>query len=191
MTRPVEDYIRVRALSLRHNRSEIARFTGIPRGTVKQWLLQGPPNYLDDAPLCNGSCQPEPPAAAYAYLLGTYLGDGYVSEAGHRNLYNLRIACDGIYPAIIAEIRAAMEAVSPKSPTRTLRMMDYRSGSKQPSRGVTVYSYSKHWPCFFPQYGPARSTIGRSRCPTGSKRSSTSAPNNSSEGSSTPTGAAR
>jgi hypothetical protein len=46
----------------------------------------------------------EPPDDySYAYLLGAYLGDGYLSRAGQ-----LLIVCDRKYPGIIEEVREAM-----------------------------------------------------------------------------------
>jgi hypothetical protein len=40
---------------------------------------------------------------SYSYLLGSYLGDGYLSKAGQ-----LLIVCDRRYPEIIEEVRGAM-----------------------------------------------------------------------------------
>src|SRR5690349_9251945 len=46
----------------------------------------------------------EPPIeASYAYLLGSYLGDGYLSPAGQ-----LVIACDAAFPGIVEDVHAAM-----------------------------------------------------------------------------------
>ena len=41
-----------------------------------------------------------PVAASYVYLLGLYLGDGYISEH-RRSVYRLRIVLDVKYPEII------------------------------------------------------------------------------------------
>ena len=40
---------------------------------------------------------------SYAYLLGAYLGDGYLSRAGQ-----LLVVCDRKYPGIVEEVRGAM-----------------------------------------------------------------------------------
>jgi hypothetical protein len=84
------------------------------------------------------------PPRHYAYLLGQYLGDG--SIATHRRaVYRLVIACCDLYPDIIERCTAAMMAVLPNS-------VSYKSG-----RGcVSVSSYSKHWPCLFPQHGAGK-----------------------------------
>lgn len=85
------------------------------------------------------------PRLEYAYLLGQYLGDGCLSHI-HRGVYRLRIACCDAYPDIMDEVAAATAAVMPKNKV-----------GRSPQVGCTeVGSYSKHWPCFFPQHGPGK-----------------------------------
>src|SRR5258708_7790257 len=60
-------------------------------------------------PRCHGRPLDEP---ASAYLLGLYLGDGYIS-AGRRNVYALSLACSDTWPGLIAVAGAAMSAVMP------------------------------------------------------------------------------
>jgi hypothetical protein len=82
-------------------------------------------------------------AAAYAHLLGLYLGDGCLSK--HRkDVYALRIACDNAYPRLINEAEAAIADVHPSRPVHRVRAVGCTS----------VLSYWKHWPCLFPQHGP-------------------------------------
>src|SRR5438094_4892676 len=86
--RPAEEVVRVRELALEgHNACEIARLTGIPRSTLREWLH---PRYTPRYPR-ESSCEvcghpvhdyealPEP---EYSYLLGIYLGDGTISRLG-------------------------------------------------------------------------------------------------------------
>lgn len=87
------------------------------------------------------------PAGPYAYLLGLYLGDGYIS-AGRRGVWCLRVTLDSAYPGIIDECCAALEAIFPSKTARR--------GARRNSRCVDVSMWSKHWPCFFPQHGPGR-----------------------------------
>ena len=84
----------------------------------------------------------------YAYLLGLYLGDGNITR-NRRGVYRLRITLDLAYPLIIATCREAMTEVMPTEP---------RVGPVPRATGacVEVYSFSKHWPCLFPQHGPGR-----------------------------------
>ena len=87
------------------------------------------------------------PRAEYAYLLGLYLGDGYIS-LGPRGVFQLRITCDAIYPGIIEEGLAVLRAVFPAN-----RASAY---PRKHCRCVDVSLHSKHLPCFFPQHGPGR-----------------------------------
>jgi hypothetical protein len=82
---------------------------------------------------------------AYAYLLGLYLGDGYLSR-GRRGVYALGLACSDDWPGLLAEAKAATSAVMPTSRVFCVR----RVGCTE------AKSTSKHWPCLFPQHGPGR-----------------------------------
>ena len=81
----------------------------------------------------------------YPYLLGLYLGDGCLS-AHPRGVFRLRIVLDNRYPGIISECEAAIHAVVPAS----------KVGRTQKKGCIEVGSYSKSWPCLFPQHGPGR-----------------------------------
>lgn len=94
------------------------------------------------------ACSPCPhiarvsPLSEYAYLLGLYLGDGCISEH-RRGVYRLRVTLDQRYPLIIAECTAAMAVVLPN-----------RVSHVACTGCVQIGSWSKHWPCLFPQHGP-------------------------------------
>jgi len=93
-------------------------------------------------PRCHGRPMDE---SAYAYLLGLYLGDGYISR-GRRDVYVLWIACCDDWPGLMAAARRAMSDVMPTSSVFSVH-----------KQGCTmVKSTSKHWPCLFPQHGPGR-----------------------------------
>ncbi|GAB2963654.1 hypothetical protein GCM10023080_025660 [Streptomyces pseudoechinosporeus] len=87
---------------------------------------------------------PEDPAA-YAYLLGLYLGDGCIN-AHRRGVYFIRIVCDNAWPGLIDACEAALRAVRPDNSVFRVK--------KDGCVAVTVTS--KHWPCFFPQHGPGK-----------------------------------
>jgi hypothetical protein len=82
---------------------------------------------------------------AYAYLLGLYLGDGYLA-AHPKGVFRLRITLDEAYPEIIAECARAIEALLPGNKVRTFQ----RKGC------IEVRAYSKGWPCLFLQAGAGR-----------------------------------
>jgi hypothetical protein len=85
------------------------------------------------------------PPDAYAYLLGQYLGDGYIASH-RRGVFRLVITCCDWYPNIVEECASAARAVLPRS----------RVGFVKRQGVIVVSSYSKHWPCLFPQHGRGR-----------------------------------
>ena len=93
-------------------------------------------------PRCHGR---DLDSSAYAHLLGLYLGDGHI-VACHKGVYQLSLFCGDDYPGLMAEAGSVMSRVMPASAV-----------SRRRFRGCTeVKSYSKHWPCLFPQHGPGR-----------------------------------
>jgi hypothetical protein len=130
------------------NDCEIARETGIPRGTARDWRRGRIPNFergRDICAVCSGNAEALP-LPAYTYLLGLYLGDGNLT-ACPRNVYKLRIACAERYPDLLRQCEAAMVQVLPNKVGRI---------RKTNERCWEVYSFSKHWICLFPQHGPGR-----------------------------------
>jgi CheY-like chemotaxis protein len=128
------------------NNCEIARRTGIPRGTVSDWRLGRRP-HLDRTHGTCTVCRGEPsalPQAPYTYLLGLFLGDGCLA-AHPRGVYKLRVSCASRYPELIRLCELAMTRVLPN-----------RVGRVEEEGCTEVYSYSKHWVCLFPQHGPGR-----------------------------------
>lgn len=150
MTRPRKDIETVRDL-LGQNLpvAEVARRSGIPRSTVRTWLADGLDETLDariDGPGPGGPCSfcryiREMTESTYAYLLGLYLGDGCISRHP-RDVYKLRIFQDNKYPHLLRECMIAMHWVVPN-----------RVGIVQGAGCKEIYSFSKHWPCVFPQHG--------------------------------------
>jgi Homeodomain-like domain-containing protein len=154
VTRSIQDILRVgRLASEGHSQKRIARETGIARATVRDWLSEGIDPLLarrisrparGDARLpCELHNPPDPPAEAYAYLLGAYLGDGSLSLHA-KEVYRLRIFCTAAYSGIIDEIAAAASAIVPT------KVSLYK---QKTAECVEVSSYSRHWFCFLPQHG--------------------------------------
>jgi hypothetical protein len=133
------------------NDCEIARRTGIPRGTVRQWRIGGVPQFegrSGTCAVCRGRTRTLP-LPAYIYLLGLYLGDGCLTPCP-RGVFKLRIACAERYPELLHECQRAMAEVLPNRSNKVGRTR------KTNERCWDVYSFSKHWPCLFPQHGPGR-----------------------------------
>lgn len=80
--------------------------------------------------------------AAYAYVLGQYLGDGYLAEH-RRKVFNLRVTCSNDWPLVIERLHGAIQVLLPaNSVGRTAKV------------GCTeVWLYSKRWPMLLPQHG--------------------------------------
>ena len=143
----------LKLVSVGWNDCQIARKTGIPRGTIRDWRRGRTPDFERVRTFlnCNARscvvCGGDPlslPQPAYVYLLGLYLGDGYIA-AHARGVFRLRIFCADAYPGLIQQCESAMAEVLPNTVNRVQR------------EGCTeVAAYSKHWPCLFPQHGPGR-----------------------------------
>jgi hypothetical protein len=134
------------------NNCEISRRTGVSRPTIREWVTgKVPRSYRSDAgptcPRCGASEHRfDRLGSDYVYLLGLYLGDGSIA-AHPRDVYRLRITLDVRYPGIVRECEAAIHAVAPRNRVgRQLRKCNC----------YEVSSYSKGWPCLFPQHGPGK-----------------------------------
>jgi hypothetical protein len=127
-----------------HNDCQISRMTGIPRRTVMDWRHGRRPDFSRRADRDFVASEAVTPDVedAYAYVLGLYLGDGYINAAPRT--HRLRITLDGIYPDIVSECRAALSRLLPNrvniEPTNC--------------RAVTVSVWSRALPHLFPQHGP-------------------------------------
>ncbi|MGU3501191.1 hypothetical protein [Mycobacterium sp. C31M] len=126
------------------NDCEIQRQTGVSRRTVCDWRARPPTSLTNPRQAgCEGHNYQYLPSDYYAYLLGMYLGDGYISRC--RSVWRLRITLDKKYPGIIDSCRDAID-----------KIMLGQSATVFPRAigCVDVSLYSKHWPCLFPQHGP-------------------------------------
>ncbi|MEV0925481.1 helix-turn-helix domain-containing protein [Streptomyces spongiicola] len=145
--------VRLKALALLNagaRNADVGRLLGVPAGTVAYWRHQDraerdecPGRHAPLCPRCDGRALD---GAAYAYLLGLYLGDGHIIRySGHR-VPSLMITCADQWPGLMDECENAMRAVFPDNSVCRAR--------KQGCRNVKVYS--NHLPCLFPQHGPGR-----------------------------------
>jgi hypothetical protein len=136
------------ALDAGMNSREACRATGVPWRTIQKWRQAGIGDVLERhrarSP-CNGrDCDrvTAAPPAQYAYLLGQYLGDGSIATFP-RSVFRLEIYSDLRYAGIIDEVRDAMTRVMPPSLV----------GIREKTGCAIISSFSKHWPCLFPQHG--------------------------------------
>ena len=140
------------------SQTAIARATGIPRSTVRDWLAGGRVHGRAVGAGCQrcggGTHRFEELPPEYAYLLGLYLGDGCISSHP-RHVYRLRLFFDARYPRIIDAGEAAIRSLLPANRINRLA----RSGgyaNSAPRSNVELSVYSRMLPCLFPQHGPGR-----------------------------------
>ena len=132
----------------------VARRLGLSLGTVRDWHAGKLPRHSQPQhrriPTCSSCGQAEHSfqelPRAYVYLLGLYLGDGAISEH-RRGVYRLRIFLDKRYPGIVSGCQEAMQSVMPDNAVDRFLT---------PSNCFRVSSYSRSWPCLFPQHGPGK-----------------------------------
>ena len=123
---------------------EVARRIGLPRSTVWNWRRNGRPTGRRRVDLRAPLLRPRD-ACAYSYLLGVYLGDGWVGRVGRS--WCLRLTLDVSYPEVICEAATAMAAVAEVRVTTLLRAQ--RST-------VIVQSSGIDWGSLIPQHGPGK-----------------------------------
>ncbi len=83
-------------------------------------------------------------AAAYAYLLGMYLGDGHIAR--HPRTFRLRIFLGKGQVRVIDDCVHAIRSLRPRRPV----------GCSVRGNCVTLSSYWSQWPVVFPQHGPGK-----------------------------------
>jgi hypothetical protein len=151
MTRPKKDVEQVRdLLDQELPIAEIARRVGVARATVRSWAATDFDELLatrNNNPGARVQCEfcayvKTLTESSYSYLLGLYLGDGAISNQP-RGVFKLRIFQDNKYPVLIRQCMIAMQWVIPR-----------KVGIVQKAGCKEIYSFSKHWPCLFPQHGP-------------------------------------
>jgi len=121
---------------------EVSRKTGVSRSTVQNWRRFGVPEVRARRAQVVGRPLD---ATSYAYLLGMYLGDGWVGRVG--TTWSLRVVLDSSYPDIVRECASAMAGVAPRRVTALLR---------KDHSVVVLGSHGPDWRYLFPQHGPGR-----------------------------------
>lgn len=136
------------------NQSQISRELGIPRATVRGWLKnRGPVLELvyrgDSKSLPSGvsvRIRAGLPSLYYSYILGAYLGDGYIDKQART--YRLRIFQNSEYQEVIENYVVALTGI-----------FSYNKVGVYPAhkgKYKTLCVYNKYLPDMFPQHGPGR-----------------------------------
>ncbi|MFF3318890.1 helix-turn-helix domain-containing protein [Streptomyces sp. NPDC003035] len=145
--------VRQRALTLLRGgtkNADVARKLNVPTGTISYWKHvdrakrgECPGRHNPQCPRCDGR---ELDEAAYAYLLGLYLGDGHIIQNRAMRVPSLSVTCTDSWPGLIVACVEAMQSVFPGNSASKVQ----RGGCQE------VKIYSKHLWCLFPQHGPGR-----------------------------------
>jgi hypothetical protein len=142
--------VRIEALRLLANGfsdGAVGRRLTVPRTTIRDWRRATDRPELLRCPRCWGRARPvEFGGGDYAELLGLYLGDGYICQAGR--VHKLRLSLDAKYPGIIADARQLLARC----------FVSNSVGAVEADGGSTVvlWTYSSHLVCLFPQHGPGK-----------------------------------
>jgi hypothetical protein len=131
------------------NDCEIARRTGLSRTTIRDWRTEPYQRRFEPqaCPRCWRAARPmffTP--AHYSELLAVYLGDGCIS-VGPRTAC-LRVMLDAKYPGIVADVQALVRQCFPSNKVGVVNRYE--------GRMATVYVYSSHLICLFPQHGAGK-----------------------------------
>jgi hypothetical protein len=84
-------------------------------------------------------------SSSYSYLLGMYLGDGYIARMPRT--YVLRVYLHKDQGEIVERVRRAISTLLPERRAGWVR--DHESV-------IVVTCYFRNWPVLFPQHGPGR-----------------------------------
>ncbi len=130
----------------------IARELSLPRWTVRTWFaaVAGVAQLVEAIPLkgiqWGFESLHQHQRRAYSYLLGMYLGDGYISPMART--FRLRIFLNRKQQDVIARVKDTLSALLP----------EHRIGEVQRlgSLVTEVTCYSQLWPAILPQHGPGR-----------------------------------
>ncbi|MFE6403151.1 helix-turn-helix domain-containing protein [Streptomyces alboflavus] len=127
--------------------NSVSKELGVSRAAIRSWQIRVEPlnSRGTECPRCRDIPTKPENEAAYAYLLGLYLGDGCLSRH-RRGVYFLRIACADAWPGLIDTCAEAILIVRPANKVCRIQ----RPGCQY------VTCSSKHWPCLFPQHGPGK-----------------------------------
>jgi hypothetical protein len=123
---------------------EIGRRTGVSRSSIQRWCTHGAPQ-----PDCGPPLDWQvPDGPSYSYLLGIYLGDGYLVNASARSQV-LEISLDPRYPGIAYECSVAIECVAKTQARASVR--------KTPKgEAIRLVATSRLWTLMFPQHGSGK-----------------------------------
>jgi hypothetical protein len=131
-----------------YNKSVIERETGIPRATVRDCIKKFGTQkefeeYLHHEQRHHWKVRAREPEFRfhYAYMLGVYLGDGYIVK--DPRTYKLRVVMDMKYPNILNRVIESIKVLAPNNSVHTVQKIGC----------IEIACYSNYWVEMFPQHG--------------------------------------
>lgn len=128
---------------------KIALELGVDHSTISYWIRNGfnsgtrrSPEITDIEVINQCSLH----AAEYAYILGSYLGDGYIIKMPRT--YKMTIYNDNRYPDVIQDQTLALSKLFPSNTVSHLQ--------QHRSRCLEIKIHNKSLPHFFPQHGTGK-----------------------------------
>jgi len=119
---------------------KIGRLLNLHYSTISYWLKKEETNIKDDKININKYLNGK--EKSYSYILGMYLGDGYINKTDRT--YKLRIFLDTKYPKVIKDCIYELSILFPRN------KVNYTIRRKTTT---VVYVHSNHLPFLFPQHG--------------------------------------
>jgi DNA-binding transcriptional regulator WhiA len=129
------------------NKTEISKIIDIPRTTISDWIKKkpnfekviinfNPKDYVTSNNLKN----------TYSYILGLYLGDGYINQMKNKRTYRLRIFNDVKYDNLNKYIISELQKL----------FFNNKVGFVDSKTWLSIYVYSNKLPLLFPQHGSGK-----------------------------------
>lgn len=136
-----------------YNNCQIAKMTNIPRETIKTWFKNGfQPKFKLQERLLNTPIiieeflknkEPE-----YAFILGFYLGDGYINGFKNRNTQKLRLYNDSKYPILNDLILKSLRSIFPNRKSYIYKQKQHNC--------CEISVYDPNLSIIFPQHGKGK-----------------------------------
>ena len=127
------------------SQNKIHKILGFDRTTIRQ-ILKDPDDYINKSSPKFDILNID--RKVYAFVLGIYLGDGYIVKTHRQNVFKIRIFCDAKYNNILEDISQSLEILFPNS--KAMRR------SHTSNNCIEIYLYSSHLLRLFPQHGEGR-----------------------------------
>lgn len=134
-----------------YNLSQISRELNINRTTIRFWIngkykidRNSVDNFIPKNYIIENNLQ-----EIYSYILGLYLGDGYINKQGRT--YKIRFFLDAKYQALNEYVKAKLSKLFPRNKVNVVKTK--KLNSDQNSMEV-IYCHNNYMLLLFPQHGP-------------------------------------